>query len=51
VIYGLKVNLHKSVLVGVNVAESWLYEVALMMNCKHGRLPFVYLGLPVDGAY
>jgi len=36
-------------LVGVNVGDSWLSEVAMVMNCKTGRLSFVYLGLPIDG--
>jgi len=39
---GLKVNFHKSMLYGVNVAGSWLHEAALVLHCKHGRLPFLY---------
>ncbi|MCI07030.1 cysteine-rich receptor-like protein kinase, partial [Trifolium medium] len=46
---GLKVNFHKSMLFGVNVNDSWLHEAASVMNCKHGRLPFLYLGLPIGG--
>jgi hypothetical protein len=46
----LKVNFHKIMLFCVNVVESWLHEAAtLVMNCKHGRLPFDYLGLPIGG--
>jgi len=45
----LKVNFHKSMLFCVNVVESWLHEATLVMNCKHGRLLFVYLGLPIGG--
>jgi len=41
---GLKVNFSKSHLVGVNVATSWLSEAAMVMNCKVGCIPFVYLG-------
>jgi len=48
-IFGLKVNFHKSMLFGINVAGSWLHEEAVVINCKHGCLPFVYLGLPIDG--
>jgi len=29
----LKVNFHKSKLVGVNANDSWLHEAALVMNC------------------
>jgi exonuclease III len=46
---GLKVNFHKSMLYGVNVADSWLHEAASVLHCKHGRLPFLYLGLPIGG--
>lgn len=42
---GLKVNFHKSCLigVGVEVCESW----AKVLNCNLGSIPFVYLGLPI----
>jgi len=46
---GLKVNFHKSLLTGINVSNSWLYEVAMVLNCRVGTLPFVYLGLPIGG--
>jgi len=46
---GLKVNFHKSMLYGVNVFDSWLHEAVSVMHCKHGRLPFLYLGLPIGG--
>jgi len=42
----LKVNFHKSGLVGVNVSWSWLLEAAVVLNCKISSLPIVYLGLP-----
>ncbi|GAU32903.1 hypothetical protein TSUD_152630 [Trifolium subterraneum] len=48
-ISGLKVNFHKSMLFGVNVNNSWLHEAASVMRCKHGCLPFLYLGLPIGG--
>ena len=46
---GFKVNFHKSLLVGVNVSESWLNEATSMLGCKVGKVPFSYLGLPVGG--
>jgi len=46
---GLKVNFHKSMLFGVNIHDSWLAEAASVLNCKLGRLPFLYLGLPIGG--
>jgi len=45
----LKVNFHKNMLFGINVVGSWLHEAVVVMNCKHGSLPFVYLGLPIGG--
>jgi len=42
---GLQINFHKNMLVGVNIVDSWLQEVAFVLRCKVGRLPFLYLGL------
>lgn len=36
-------------LVGINVADSWLNKVSVVMNCKIGHLPFLYLGLLIGG--
>ena len=47
---GLKVNFFKSQLVGVNVSASWLAEAAVVLNCKVGSMPFVYLGMPIGGS-
>lgn len=44
---GLKVNFHKSLLVGVNVKFEWIQEVTISLNCKVGSTPFKYLGLPI----
>jgi len=46
---GLKVNFHKSMLTGVNISDSWLTEATMVMNCRQGVIPFVYLGLPIGG--
>jgi len=29
--------------------DSWLTETTVVMKCRIGRLPFVYLGLPIGG--
>ena len=34
---------------GINVSDSWLSEAALVMNCRVGTFPFMYLGLPIGG--
>jgi mannosylglycoprotein endo-beta-mannosidase len=46
---GLKVNFHKSMLVGVSIADSWLHEAAAALRCRVGKVPFLYLGLPIGG--
>ena len=38
-----------SLLVGLNIVESWLNEAASILNCKVGRVPFLYLGLFIGG--
>jgi hypothetical protein len=46
---GLKVNFHKSMLAGVNISDSWLHVAASALRCKVGKIPFLYLGLPIGG--
>ncbi|CAJ2642357.1 unnamed protein product [Trifolium pratense] len=46
---GLKVNFNKSLLVGVNIPDSWLGEAASVLCCKVGKIPFLYLGLQIGG--
>lgn len=47
VMFGLKVNFHKSQLMGVNVSRNWLEEGVMFLNCKVGDVPFFYLRLPI----
>jgi hypothetical protein len=47
--FGLRVNFHKSMLVGVNISDSWLNEVASALRCRVGKVLFLYLGLPIGG--
>lgn len=44
---GLKINFHKCevVSIGMDAAES--LRVANLLNCKLGKFPFTYLGLPI----
>ncbi|PNX88302.1 cytochrome p450 [Trifolium pratense] len=42
---GLKVNFNKSMLVGVNIPDSWLVEAASALCCKVGKIPFLYVFL------
>jgi len=37
---GLKVNFHKSEMVGVNVSRSWLLEATVVLNCKISFVKF-----------
>ncbi|MCI06294.1 cysteine-rich receptor-like protein kinase, partial [Trifolium medium] len=43
------VNFNKSILVGVNIVDSWLAEAASVLGCTVGKVPFMYLGLPIGG--
>jgi hypothetical protein len=44
---GLKVNFWKSCIMGVNVPLDFLTLASDFLNCRIGRVPFKYLGLPV----
>ncbi|KAM0042735.1 putative RNA-directed DNA polymerase [Helianthus debilis subsp. tardiflorus] len=44
---GLKINLKKSSLFGVGVEDLVVEEMASMVNCSVGRIPFIHLGVPV----
>jgi hypothetical protein len=44
---GLKVNFGKSCLMGVNVRSDFVELACTFLNCKHGEVPFKYLGLLV----
>ena len=46
---GLNVNFNKSILVGVNIADSWLNEAASILNCKVGKIRLLYLSLSIGG--
>ena len=45
----LKINFHKSKLVGINVERSSLVFYASSLNCTLMRVPFKYLGVVVGG--
>jgi len=47
--FGLKVNFHKTLLVGINIGDSWLTEATSILNCKVDKIPFMYLGLSIGG--
>jgi hypothetical protein len=44
---GLKVNFSKSRLMGVGLDDAFLLVASNFLNCKLGKIPFIYLGLPV----
>ncbi|KAL4333543.1 hypothetical protein GQ457_07G000620 [Hibiscus cannabinus] len=46
-VFGLKLNLSKSKLIGINVEESMVDNWASIFNCKSEKLPSLYLGLPL----
>ncbi|RVW47872.1 Transposon TX1 uncharacterized 149 kDa protein [Vitis vinifera] len=48
-ISGLKVNLDKRNLFGINLDQDHLSRLALMLDCKASNWPILYLGLPLRG--
>jgi hypothetical protein len=44
---GLKVNFHNSMLVRVNISDSWLNVAVTALRCKVGDVPFLYLGIHI----
>lgn len=44
---GMKINFHKSWFIPVNVEENQAREIAHLLNCPIGKLPFKYLGVPL----
>ncbi|RVX05009.1 hypothetical protein CK203_019326 [Vitis vinifera] len=48
-IFGLKVNLDKSILSGININEVQPTRLTLLLDCKASNWPLPYLGLPLGG--
>ncbi|GJZ60788.1 RNA-directed DNA polymerase, eukaryota, reverse transcriptase zinc-binding domain protein [Tanacetum coccineum] len=44
---GLKINIHKSNIYGIEVNEDKVYNMASNAGCITGNIPFNYLGLPI----
>lgn len=42
-------NFHKSLLVGVNIHQSWVKEAVGVLKYKLGGAPFKYMGLEIYG--
>ncbi|WKA00162.1 hypothetical protein VitviT2T_018548 [Vitis vinifera] len=48
-IFGLKVNLDKNNIYGINLEQNHLSKLAELLDCKAFRWPIPYLGLPLGG--
>ena len=48
-IFGLKVNLDKSNIYGINLKQNHLSRLAKLLDCKVSGWPIPYLGLPLGG--
>ncbi|GJT17179.1 RNA-directed DNA polymerase, eukaryota, reverse transcriptase zinc-binding domain protein [Tanacetum coccineum] len=46
-VFGLKINVHKSSLLGVCVSEEDILDMANIIGCGAAKLPMKYLGVPV----
>ncbi|GKV40773.1 hypothetical protein SLEP1_g48376 [Rubroshorea leprosula] len=47
---GLKINYNKSTLIGINVDTEEINHFACFLHCKPGKLPLMYLGMPVGAS-
>ncbi|GKV09906.1 hypothetical protein SLEP1_g21339 [Rubroshorea leprosula] len=47
---GLKINYNKSKLYGMNIEEEVYQHWAIFLNCKTGKLPMTYLGMPIGAS-
>ncbi|GJU55544.1 RNA-directed DNA polymerase, eukaryota [Tanacetum coccineum] len=46
---GLKININKSKIIGVNVPENDIINMAFVLGCGIEKIPMLYLGVPVGG--
>ena len=44
---GLKINISKSMRVGIGCPDETMQALAIKLNYRYGKLPFIYLGLPI----
>jgi hypothetical protein len=44
---GMRINLHKSEIIPMNLGPEHVHEVMHILNCHVGKLPFRYLGVPI----
>nr|GEV22250.1 RNA-directed DNA polymerase, eukaryota, reverse transcriptase zinc-binding domain protein [Tanacetum cinerariifolium] len=44
---GLKINVHKSKIIGVSVLDEEVSSMALVLGCGVAKLPMMYLGVPI----
>ena len=48
-VFGLKINLEKSIISGINTRQELLSSLALVLDCRVSEWPLSYLGLPLGG--
>ena len=46
---GLKINLEKSSIVGINTNQEMVSQLASVLDCQETEWPLSYLGLPLGG--
>jgi hypothetical protein len=46
-ISGMRINFNKSEFIPMHLADEQVHDVAHILNCNIGTLPFVYLGVPL----
>nr|GEY45022.1 transposon TX1 uncharacterized [Tanacetum cinerariifolium] len=46
-VFGLRINIHKSLVIGIGVSDDEVSYMANIIGCKTSKLPLKYLGVPV----
>jgi hypothetical protein len=46
-VFDMRINFHRNELIPLNVEEGVAHNIAHMLNCPMGSLPFKYLGVPI----
>ncbi|XP_028114698.1 uncharacterized protein LOC114312635 [Camellia sinensis] len=50
VMFGLRINFHKSHVCGVGIQKEVLADFAVQLNCQNQKLSFMYMGLPLGAS-
>ncbi|GKV32434.1 hypothetical protein SLEP1_g41043 [Rubroshorea leprosula] len=47
--FGLRINFSKSCVSSLKVSQRWIQGAASVLHCEVGKIPLMYLGMPIGG--